>query len=316
MIYRLTPGGWEQLPGRMRQVSVASDGTVYGVSGSGGVCRFVSGAWEHIAVNLRQASVGQAGLLWGVDADGQVLCGTALASTSPTPTHAWRCDASSRCLPGTLSAFPTSAPGSGTPGWRPLGIAFVAHSTPQPGTVPIYLETPDSGGGPQTQLWHRGAAQAKAAAGCRAASPSTPCIRRPGPCRCIAKSGTATPTSPPGVAPPPPPRALCKPTWRSTPIRPTQSDRSRCAFGARKLAAAVAADRFSLTGGSVAYPNYPHEGGLVIPTNVSSNHIRNGEPAIPFILPNFEQDAYTPFAKILPNVKLPKFSLQFSWPRK
>lgn len=66
----------------------------------------------------------------------------------------------------------------------------------------------------------------------------------------------------------------------------------------------------------MAYPNYPHEGGLVIPTNVSSNHIRNGEPAIPFILPNFEQDAYTPFAKILPNVKLPKFSLQFSLAKK
>lgn len=66
----------------------------------------------------------------------------------------------------------------------------------------------------------------------------------------------------------------------------------------------------------MAYPNYPHEGGLVIPTNVSSNHIRNGEPNIPVVLPNFEQDAYTPFAKFLPNVKLPKFSIQVSLAKK
>lgn len=59
-----------------------------------------------------------------------------------------------------LFKYTTAAlvPGSG---WERRGVAFAAYSSAQPGTVPIYLETPDADPGSYFHLWHRTVAEAQ-----------------------------------------------------------------------------------------------------------------------------------------------------------
>jgi hypothetical protein len=48
-------------------------------------------------------------------------------------------------------------------GWTQKGVAFLAYKDPQPGTVPIYKETPVNSAGSQFHFWHRTAQEAQSA---------------------------------------------------------------------------------------------------------------------------------------------------------
>lgn len=52
-----------------------------------------------------------------------------------------------------LFKYTTDAPAAA--GWERRGVAFAAYSTAQPGTVPIYLETPSADPDSRFHLWHR-----------------------------------------------------------------------------------------------------------------------------------------------------------------
>lgn len=67
MIFHLTPGGWEQIPGTMKQIAAAADGTVYGVTPANAVVRWRGGAERRVPARKPLSSRSgsqQAGSTW------------------------------------------------------------------------------------------------------------------------------------------------------------------------------------------------------------------------------------------------------------
>ncbi len=63
---------WVPVAGALKHVSVAADGTVWGVNASDKIYRRGASAWEQVSGALKQISVGSAAVVWGVNADDKV----------------------------------------------------------------------------------------------------------------------------------------------------------------------------------------------------------------------------------------------------
>ena len=66
---------WKQIAGSLKHVSVASDGTVWGVNANDEIFKYqygVSDAWKLESGSLQQISVGSANLVWGVNANNEI----------------------------------------------------------------------------------------------------------------------------------------------------------------------------------------------------------------------------------------------------
>lgn len=58
---------WTSIPGSLKCVACASDGTVWGVNSADNIFRWLGGGWEQIPGGLKQVSVGAATQIWGVN---------------------------------------------------------------------------------------------------------------------------------------------------------------------------------------------------------------------------------------------------------
>jgi hypothetical protein len=66
--------GFTQVPGRLHQISVASDGTVVGVNAANAIFRYNGGgSWAQLPGALMQVSVGSALQIWGVNSANQIF---------------------------------------------------------------------------------------------------------------------------------------------------------------------------------------------------------------------------------------------------
>lgn len=65
---------WNQVSGKLKYVSAASDGTVWGVNSRDNIFRFnaAAGNWTQIPGALKQVSAGSASLVWGVNANDEI----------------------------------------------------------------------------------------------------------------------------------------------------------------------------------------------------------------------------------------------------
>jgi virginiamycin B lyase len=70
----ISPLSWSYVPGELAQLSVASDGTVWGINAQQQIYRFdpASQSWVNVPGSLVQISVGSATDIWGVNYVGQV----------------------------------------------------------------------------------------------------------------------------------------------------------------------------------------------------------------------------------------------------
>jgi hypothetical protein len=70
-----TPPGWQQVPGSLSQVSVGSDGTVWGINSAGQIYMFnpLMQTWVQAPGLLTQIAVGSSGVIWGLNAAGQIF---------------------------------------------------------------------------------------------------------------------------------------------------------------------------------------------------------------------------------------------------
>jgi hypothetical protein len=59
---------WKQIAGALKHVSVAADGTVWGVNAADNIYRWNGSSWTQVSGALKQISVGSATLIWGVNA--------------------------------------------------------------------------------------------------------------------------------------------------------------------------------------------------------------------------------------------------------
>ena len=90
---------WKPVPGALKQISAASDGSVWGVNSAGQVFRRTGDTWQGVAGQLMQVSVGSAQNIWGVNASHQV----------------WKWDpaiSNWRQMPGLLKQISAAADGS------------------------------------------------------------------------------------------------------------------------------------------------------------------------------------------------------------
>ncbi len=58
---------WHKIPGGLKCVSAASDGTVWGVNKNDDIYRRVGNSWQKVSGGLKQISVGSASQIWGVN---------------------------------------------------------------------------------------------------------------------------------------------------------------------------------------------------------------------------------------------------------
>ncbi len=63
---------WAPVAGALKHVSVAADGTVWGVNADDKIYRRDGNAWTQISGRLKQIDVGNAGAIWGVNADDKI----------------------------------------------------------------------------------------------------------------------------------------------------------------------------------------------------------------------------------------------------
>lgn len=72
-VFKLQGKTWQKMPGTLHNISVASDGTVWGVSAQGAVSRWVPG-WEQMpglpSVTFKQIAVTAANTVWALDTTG------------------------------------------------------------------------------------------------------------------------------------------------------------------------------------------------------------------------------------------------------
>jgi Tectonin domain len=64
---------WQKIGGSLKHVSVAADGTVWGVNANDNIFRRDGDTWTRISGALKQVSVGAASSVWGVNADDKIF---------------------------------------------------------------------------------------------------------------------------------------------------------------------------------------------------------------------------------------------------
>lgn len=155
--------GLDVLPGLMQSVSVAADGTVYGIDNNNTLHLLQNGStWVSMQKSLSQVCCASSGALFGVDAKGAVSWGR--VSTDPVADPSLRVavqEEQSITNPAVYRYSTGLTPDTTTPGFKPLGVAFVAYRVAQPGTVPFYEETPVTYPGTHYHYWHRSEAEAR-----------------------------------------------------------------------------------------------------------------------------------------------------------
>ena len=57
---------WKNIPGKLKYVSVGSDGTVWGVNAANNIYRRTGSTWTNVPGNLKQISAGASNQVWGV----------------------------------------------------------------------------------------------------------------------------------------------------------------------------------------------------------------------------------------------------------
>lgn len=67
------PAPWTSVHGALKYVSIATDGTVWGVNAAGQIFWFNSGIWNIRSGALTQISAARLDLVWGVNANGQIF---------------------------------------------------------------------------------------------------------------------------------------------------------------------------------------------------------------------------------------------------
>ncbi len=63
---------WKRVDGRLRHISMGSDGTVWGVNSSNRVYRRVRGRWREVRGRLKMLDVGNARNIWGIGTDDRI----------------------------------------------------------------------------------------------------------------------------------------------------------------------------------------------------------------------------------------------------
>lgn len=160
-VFKWNGHDWDAQPGHMKSVSVASDGTVYGIDNNDTLHLLKGGStWVSMKRSLSQVCCASSGVLWGVDAAGSVFRVSADPVADPTLSVAVQ-EEQSLTNPAVYRYSTGLTPGTATPGFKQLGAAFVAYSVAQPGTVPIYEETPVAYPGTHYHYWHRSEAEAR-----------------------------------------------------------------------------------------------------------------------------------------------------------
>ncbi len=111
-----TPSPVTEMPGGAQQLSVGSDGTVFGISTNGDVYSYsaLTQAWTSDLLVLSQISVGGSGAAWGLDASGQVYSFNAASQT-------WQ------LVPGNLSQIAVGSDGSAW-GVNSIGSIYTFNS--------------------------------------------------------------------------------------------------------------------------------------------------------------------------------------------
>src|ERR1700761_1664746 len=73
-IYHYSGSGWNWIQGTLAQIAVGSRSSVWGLNGQGEIYRWDSDAesWSWISGTLAQISVGQNGAVWGINSGGQI----------------------------------------------------------------------------------------------------------------------------------------------------------------------------------------------------------------------------------------------------
>lgn len=63
---------WQQVSGKLKQISVGSASHIWGVNASNLIYRYTNGAWETIGGSLKHVSVGTDGAVFGVNVNDTV----------------------------------------------------------------------------------------------------------------------------------------------------------------------------------------------------------------------------------------------------
>ena len=73
LVPTLTYAGWAKVSGRLKQVSVGADGTVWGVNGANDIYKYLgNNSWKKIPGKLAQISVGNKHHIWGVTSNHEI----------------------------------------------------------------------------------------------------------------------------------------------------------------------------------------------------------------------------------------------------
>jgi tectonin-like protein len=72
-IFRWTGSAWQQVPGKLAQISVGSAQQVWGVNAAANIYRWTGNAWQQVPGGLRHVAVGADGTVWGVDPAGNIF---------------------------------------------------------------------------------------------------------------------------------------------------------------------------------------------------------------------------------------------------
>jgi sugar lactone lactonase YvrE len=99
-VHLTPPPGWQQMPGSLSQISVGSDGTVWGLNSAGQAYFFnpQTQTWQQAPGSLTQIAVGASGIVWGLNAAGQIY-------RYDPATQSWD------QIPGTLSQIAVGSDG-------------------------------------------------------------------------------------------------------------------------------------------------------------------------------------------------------------
>ena len=71
-IWRRDGNTWTQIPGKLKQISVGSSSHIWGVNANDDIWRRDGNTWTHIPGKLKNVSVGSDGMVWGVNANDDI----------------------------------------------------------------------------------------------------------------------------------------------------------------------------------------------------------------------------------------------------
>ncbi|MDH3938748.1 MAG: hypothetical protein OEV68_15600, partial [candidate division Zixibacteria bacterium] len=79
-IYQRVGSRWVRISGGLKHVSVAKDGTVWGVNSSDYIYRRAGNSWQRVSGGLKQVSAGASDKVWGVNVNDNIYRRKVLAT--------------------------------------------------------------------------------------------------------------------------------------------------------------------------------------------------------------------------------------------